>query len=300
MLKIAWNRSYVLPLPAGHRFPMLKYELLPEQLLFEGTIKEDNLFSPEVAVADSVLDTHTTEYWIKLNTLALSGREARRTGFPLTRELVDRETTIVNGTIACVDYALRWGIAMNIAGGTHHAFTDRGEGFCLLNDQAVAAIYFLRKHPGRKVLIIDLDVHQGNGTAQIFHDNPDVFTFSIHGVNNYPLIKEQSDLDIGLPDFTDDVHYLAVLDSALGKVFDQFAPDFIFYQSGVDVLASDKLGKLSLTREGCRQRDLLVMTLAQRNRIPIVVCMGGGYSPQLRDIVEAHANTFRLAQILYF
>ena len=300
MLKIAWSGNYVLALPASHRFPMQKYELLPEQLLFEGTITHDNLFLPATEVAKSVLDTHAPEYWDKLDTLGLTGKEVRRTGFPLTRELIQRETTIVNGTIACVDYALQWGIAMNIAGGTHHAFTDRGEGFCLLNDQAVAAKYYLTRFPGHKVLIVDLDVHQGNGTAQIFRNNPNVFTLSLHGANNYPMIKECSDLDIGLPDFTDDAHYLAVLDSSLNRVFEEFAPDLIFYQSGVDVLASDKLGRLSLTREGCRQRDHRVIALAQRNKIPIVICMGGGYSPQLKDIVEAHANTFRVAQSLYF
>lgn len=300
MLKIAWTTNYVLSLPPNHRFPMSKYEVLPEQLLHEGTIKETNIFHPLPINEKWILQTHTADYWQKLHTLSLTPQEIRRTGFPLTEELVKREVTIMQGTLQCTHYALQYGISMNIAGGTHHAFTNRGEGFCLLNDIAIAANYLLHEKLASKILVVDLDVHQGNGTAEIFKEEPRVFTFSMHGANNYPMVKEQSDLDIGLPDFVDDKTYLNTLDVNLKKILDTFQPDFIFFQSGVDILSTDKLGKLSVSREGCKQRDRLVLELAHINKIPLVASMGGGYSPNFRDIIEAHANTYRLAQEIYF
>lgn len=300
MLKVAWNPSYVLSLPPSHRFPMSKYEVLPEQLLYEGTISEANIFSPEPLPEKWILTTHEEAYWQKLKTLSLTPKEVRRTGFPFTAELVNREVIIMNGTLQCALYALENGIAMNIAGGTHHAFTHKGEGFCLLNDIAIAANYLLSKKLANKILVVDLDVHQGNGTAQIFRNEPRVFTFSIHGAGNYPMVKENSDLDIGLPDATEDQFYLKTLKTNLDNILDQFQPDFIFYQSGVDVLATDKLGKLSLTREGCKKRDRIVLHRAKEDRVPLVASMGGGYSPDFKDIIEAHANTYRLAQEIFF
>ncbi|MBT1701874.1 histone deacetylase family protein [Chryseosolibacter indicus] len=300
MLKIAWTENYVLSLPPNHRFPMSKYEVLPQQLLHEGTIREENLFRPLPIEEKWISRTHKEEYWYKLRTLSLTPKEIRRTGFPLTEELVNREVTIMNGTLLCTHSAFEFGISMNIAGGTHHAFTNRGEGFCLLNDIAIAANYLLEQKQAERILVIDLDVHQGNGTAEIFKDEPRVFTFSMHGANNYPLIKEKSDLDIALADFTDDAFYLKTLDANLKNIFDTFQPDFIFFQSGVDILSTDKLGRLSVSREGCKQRDRLVLTLAYKNKIPLVASMGGGYSPDFRDIIEAHANTYRLAQEIYF
>jgi acetoin utilization deacetylase AcuC-like enzyme len=300
MLKIAWTKSYVLPLPPNHRFPMSKYEILPQQLLHEGTITERNIFAPPPVEESLITLTHETDYWHRLKNLQLTGKEMRRTGFPLSQSLVDREITIMNGTVMCTHFALEHGISMNIAGGTHHAFTDRGEGFCLLNDIAIAANYLLKNNLASKILVVDLDVHQGNGTAQIFRNDPRVFTFSMHGANNYPLQKEHSDLDIALPDFTDDAFYLKTLDSNLKNLVDHVEPDFIFFQSGVDILDTDKLGRLSVTREGCRTRDKLVLELAHKNKIPLVASMGGGYSPDFRDIIEAHANTYRLAQEIYF
>lgn len=279
---------------------MSKYEVLPQQLLHEGTITEDNLFSPIPLDPIWILRTHDAGYWNKLLTLSLTPREIRRTGFPLTAELVQREITIAHGTLQCALFALQHGIAMNIAGGTHHAFTDRGEGFCLLNDIAIAATYLLHEKLAQKVLIVDLDVHQGNGTAQIFRLDDRVFTFSMHGANNYPLNKEQSDLDIGLKDYTVDNFYLRMLEVNLNSLLQQVQPDFIFYQSGVDILETDKLGRLSVTREGCKQRDRFVLSTARKNKIPLVACMGGGYSPDFRDIIEAHANTYRLAQEIFF
>lgn len=300
MLKVAWTEKYVLPLPSNHRFPMSKYELLPQQLLHEGTISPDNIFHPGPAEEHWILKTHTTEYWQRLKTLSLSAQEIRRTGFPLSRDLVEREVIIMQGTIMCTHFALQFGVAMNIAGGTHHAFTNRGEGFCLLNDQAIAANYLLANKLVTQILIIDLDVHQGNGTAEIFRQEPRVFTFSMHGTNNYPLVKENSDLDIGLPDQAGDEFYLKTLDVNLKHLLDHVKPDFIFYQCGVDILATDKLGKLSVSKNGCRERDRLVLSLAKKNNIPLVASMGGGYSPDFRDIIEAHANTYRVAQDIYF
>ena len=300
MLKVAWTESYVLPLPPNHRFPMSKYEILPQQLLHEGTITTANLFHPGVVSKALILLTHEETYWNKLQDLALTPKEIRRTGFPLNAQVVNREITIMQGTVECTRFALQHGIAMNIAGGTHHAFTDRGEGFCLLNDIAIAANYLLAEGLASKILVVDLDVHQGNGTAQVFRNEPRVFTFSMHGANNYPLVKETSDLDIGLADFTDDRFYLRTLDTNLKNLLDTVQPDFIFYQSGVDILATDKLGRLSISREGCKQRDRIVLELAHRNKIPLVASMGGGYSADFRDIIEAHANTYRLAQEIFF
>ena len=207
---------------------------------------------------------------------------------------------INQGTIDCAEYALQYGIAMNIAGGTHHAFTDRGEGFCLLNDIAMAAHYLLNHKNFSKILVVDLDVHQGNGTAQIFRNDPRVFTFSMHGAHNYPLQKEKSDLDIPLPDGTDDTFYLNLLKKHLPQIIDDFEPEFVFFQSGVDVLATDKLGKLGMTIAGCKERDRIVLTTCKQNNLPVVASMGGGYSERIAYIVDAHANTYRLAQSIFF
>lgn len=300
MLKIAWSPLYCLPLPEGHRFPMQKYNLLPEQLIYEGTIHSSQLFEPALLNDNIALLTHTQGWINQLNELNLSAAEIRKTGFPLTEELVVREKTIMQGTVDAALFALKNGVSMNIAGGTHHAFTNKGEGFCLLNDNAIAANYLLNNQLRKKILIVDLDVHQGNGTAEIFHNNSQVFTFSMHGEKNYPFHKEKSDLDIELKDGTDDVTYLDILDRTLKKIIDEVEPDFIFFQSGVDVIATDKLGKLGLTIIGCKERDKMVLKMAKQNNIPLCASMGGGYSTRISDIIEAHANTFRLAQEIYF
>lgn len=279
---------------------MSKYELLPMQLLHEGTIDHTNLFPPSPISETHILAVHDAGYWQKLNSLSLSKSEIRRTGFPLSRQLVDREINIMQGTLLCTEYARKYGISMNIAGGTHHAFTDRGEGFCLLNDIAIAAQYLLDTHASQQILVIDLDVHQGNGTAQIFLHEPRVFTFSMHGAKNYPGHKEKSDLDIALADHTGDKEYLYILEKTLDELLEKVAPDFIFFQSGVDVLETDKLGRLSLTLEGCKNRDKLVLETAKNHEIPLVASMGGGYSEDIRLIIEAHANTYRQAQEIFF
>ncbi|HEY8929127.1 MAG TPA: histone deacetylase [Mucilaginibacter sp.] len=300
MLKIAYDIIYAHPLPEGHRFPMLKYELIPGQLLHEGLIRQENLFSPPPCDEETILLTHGKAYWEQLRDLTLPPKEQRRTGFPLSARLIEREIRIAQGTIDGCSYAKEFGVAFNVAGGTHHAGSNWGEGFCLLNDQAIAANYLLYNQLASSILIIDLDVHQGNGTAEIFEHNPKVFTLSMHGANNFPFRKERSDLDLALPDGTGDEEYLTLLKYHLPKIIDHQKPDFIFYLSGVDILASDKLGKMALTKEGCKERDRFVFEQCLVNNIPVQVSMGGGYSPDIKDIVEAHCNTFRIANELYF
>jgi acetoin utilization deacetylase AcuC-like enzyme len=279
---------------------MEKYDLLPEQLLYEGTIDDSNLFSPEPLEESLVLRTHSDDYWKKLKHGTINKSEERRMGFPYSKQLVHRELVIANGTIQAARFALEYGVAMNIAGGTHHAFFDRGEGFCLLNDIAIASNYLLDNGLASQIFVIDLDVHQGNGTASIFKDCPDVFTFSMHGARNYPMQKEKSDCDVELPDGINDEEYLSALENHLPPLIDEFEPDFIFFQSGVDILATDNLGRLGVSQEGCKFRDRFVLNLCKRNGIPVAAVMGGGYSKKISDIVEAHANTYRIAQDIYF
>lgn len=299
MLYIAYDKIYAHPLPEGHRFPMLKYELIPEQLLYEGSITENNLFVPTICNKVTVLQTHDAVYVDKLLHQTLSPSEQRKIGFPQSPELTQRELIITQGTIDCCLHALQHGAAMNFAGGTHHAFADRGEGFCLLNDMAIAANYLLEQQLAKQILIIDLDVHQGNGTAKLFENKKDVFTFSMHGAHNYPFHKEQSDLDIPLPDGIDDKVYLSLLEENLLRLIDRVQPDFAFYLSGVDILETDKFGKLKVTMQGCKTRDEFVFTTLHKNKIPVTVAMGGGYSPDVRTITEAHCNTFRTALNIY-
>ncbi|TNE62775.1 MAG: histone deacetylase [Bacteroidetes bacterium] len=300
MLKIAYSPVYKYTLPEGHRFPMAKYELIPEQLLYEGTVTDANFFHPDMLAPETGMLTHTRDYWDKLTNVTLSEKEIRAIGFPINEKFMVRSRHITQGTIQCALFALEHGVAMNIAGGTHHAYADHGEGFCCFNDQAVAANYLLHRGLARQILIVDLDVHQGNGTAHIFRNEPRVFTFSMHGARNYPLRKERSDLDLPLPDGMEDSPYLQLLRETLHRLLDQVQPDFIFYQSGVDILSTDKLGRLKISRAGCQERDRIVFDLCKKHHIPVVASMGGGYSTRLSDIVEAHANTFRTAQETFF
>lgn len=300
MLKIAFSPIYKYELPENHRFPMIKYELLPEQLLYEGTVTDQNFFFPNALEDHLIQLTHSKDYIGKLNHQCLSSKEIRNIGFPMSDVLVQRGKHIANGTYLAAMHAMQSGIGMNIAGGTHHSFSDHGEGFCLFNDIAIAANILLSKNKVKKILIVDLDVHQGNGTANIFSNISDVFTFSMHGEKNYPTRKESSDFDIGMPDKCEDLYYLSSLKEVLPKLLDNVQPDFIFYLAGVDILESDKLGRLSISKQGCKERDRYVLQLAKDNKIPIAVTMGGGYSPKIADIIDAHANTFRLAQEIYF
>ena len=300
MLKIAFDKIYKHPLDENHRFPMIKYDLIPEQLLRENTCNQDNFFIPSKLDDYNALLTHDKDYYERFSSLELTKKELRPIGFPMSKELVVREKKIAQGTIECVKFSIKNGISMNIAGGTHHAFKDRGEAFCMLNDQAIAANYLLNNNLAKRIMIVDLDVHQGNGTASIFKGNKNVFTLSFHGEKNYPFKKEQSDLDIGFPDNTNDKFYLNKLQDVLPKVINEFEPDFLFYLSGVDVLESDKLGRLALTISGCKRRDKFVLELCRKNKLPVQISMGGGYSVSIKNILEAHSNTYRLAQEIYF
>ncbi|MFT4855321.1 MAG: acetoin utilization deacetylase AcuC-like enzyme [Algoriphagus sp.] len=300
MLKIAYSKCYSHPLPAGHRFPMEKYEILPGQLIYEGIVDSANFFEPKALDKKWILNTHSSAYWDKLQNLTLSKSEIRMTGFPLSKALVDREIIIAGGSVQAAHFAIEYGIAMNIAGGTHHAFYAHGEGFCLLNDIAITANYLIDNRLASKILVIDLDVHQGNGTAALFPNSKDVFTFSMHGEKNYPHRKEQSSLDSPLPDGIKDGAYLNLLAKNLELINSKISPEFIIYQCGVDVLESDKLGRLGLTISGVRERDLMILNYARQFKAPILCCMGGGYSPQVSKIVDAHTQVYRLAQELFF
>lgn len=300
MLKIAFHPIYKHPLPDGHRFPMIKYDLLPQQLLYEGTCENENFFEPKLSKENYILAVHDEVYYKKLKKLQIKPSAARKIGFPLSKELVERERIIADGTIKGCEFALEKGIAMNIAGGTHHAYSNHGEAFCMLNDQAIGARYLQNQKLLKKILIVDLDVHQGNGTAEIFQGDNSVFTFSMHGAANYPFKKEISDLDIPLEKNTDDKTYLQILKATLPDLIAKVSPDFIFYLCGVDILASDKLGTLGMTLEGCYERDRYVLQTCKDLNLPVQCSMGGGYSPDIKIIVEAHANTFRLAQQIFF
>ena len=299
MFPIAFHSIYKHPLPEGHRFPMLKYELLPQQLLHEGIVQQNDFFDPEECKLNTVLAIHTKEYVEDLLNLTLDARAARKIGFPLSKELVEREFRIAQGTILGCQKAFETKVAFNIAGGTHHAYTNRGEAFCMLNDQAIGAQFLLDNKLAKKILIVDLDVHQGNGTAEIFQNNPNVFTFSTHGKTNYPFKKEKSDLDIAFADETTDDEFLKTISEVIPKLIEQQKPDFIFYLAGVDILESDKLGKLSCTIEGCKKRDEIVFELCNKHQIPVQVSMGGGYSPEIKTIIEAHTNTYRVAKDIF-
>ncbi len=300
MLKIAYSPVYKYELPEGHRFPMAKYELIPEQLLYEGSISEDQFFHPKMLEEADILLTHTPEYWTKLKGNLLTKKEIRKIGFPVRPELIQRGRYIAMGTVECVAYAMKFGVAMNVAGGTHHSFADSGEGFCIFNDFAIAANYYISRGLIGQFLIVDLDVHQGNGTAKIFENESKVFTFSMHGEKNYPIRKESSDLDIGLEDGIEGDKYLKILKERLPKLLQDVKPDIVLYLSGVDVLKTDKLGRLSLSKDACKERDRFVFEACKSADIPVAVSMGGGYSDRIADIVDAHANTFRQAQSVWF
>ncbi|MFT5753151.1 MAG: acetoin utilization deacetylase AcuC-like enzyme [Flavobacterium sp.] len=299
MFPIAFHPIYKHPLPEGHRFPMLKYDLLPQQLLYEGTALKSDFFEPETCDLSHVLTIHTKEYVDDLLKLTLDAKASRKIGFPLSKELVERELRIAQGTIIGAQKSFESKVSFNIAGGTHHAYSDHGEAFCMLNDQAIASQFLLDNKLVKKILIIDLDVHQGNGTAEIFQNNSNVFTFSTHGKTNYPFKKETSDLDIAFDDNTSDDEFLKTISTVIPDLIETQKPDFIFYLAGVDILASDKLGKLGCSLEGCKKRDQLVFELCSKHEIPVQVSMGGGYSPDIKTIIEAHANTYRAAKSVF-
>ena len=293
MIKVAWAPIYHHPLPDNHRFPMSKYSLLPQQLLYEGTLSKENFFAPSLATEAQILRTHCPLYFQSLLDGSIDGKAQRKIGFPWSEQLIERERTIGQGTINNALFAIEYGCSLNIAGGTHHAFYDRGEGFCMLNDIMLAAHYALDHCGISRILVVDLDVHQGNGTAAMATDEDRIFTFSMHGDKNYPYHKETSDLDLPLPDYIEDKTYLSLLNETLDELFEKVKPEMVFFQSGVDVLESDKLGRMGLSLNGCKERDIAVISRCYRQSIPLIINMGGGYSPEIKTIIEAHANTFR-------
>lgn len=295
MFHAAYAPTYPHPLPGSHRFPMQKYALLRQQLEWEGIVDHDQWITPEQIATHHIIKAHDADYLTKLERGQWSRNEERKSGFPWSPALIQREKIIMEGTRLCARIAAQGGVALNVAGGTHHAFRNRAEGFCLLNDLAIAAFDLLDQGL-KRVLIVDLDVHQGNGTAQITQGIDAIYTFSMHGASNYPLHKERSDRDIALPDGSGDLDYLSALEHALDDISHNFQPEVILYQCGVDVLATDKLGRISLSLQGCKDRDRMVFDLARNLGIGVACAMGGGYSADVQTIVNAHMTTFRLAR----
>ncbi len=294
-MRVCYSDRYAVPLPPSHPFPMPKYKMARDRLLAEGSITYWNLIEPPLASDEDILLVHTPDYWFRCARGQLTVQEIRRIGFPWSEGLVRRSRSSAQGTVIAARNALRDGVASNLAGGTHHAFPDHGEGYCVLNDIAIAARVLQRDKLAERIAVIDCDVHQGNGTAAIFQDDPDVFTFSMHGEKNFPARKELSRLDINLPNGVGDEEYLAILREHVLRILDGVKPDFVFYQAGVDPFEGDRLGKLKLTIEGLRRRDEFVILSCRERGIPIVTTMGGGYGKDINDTVEAHCNTIRVA-----
>jgi len=299
MTYIAFSPYYHHPLPEGHRFPMDKYTKIPKQLLEEGTYSKQNFFEPKLTGDDFISLVHSKDYINKLKSGKYSENEERRLGFPISETLIKREALICSGNTQAALLALENGVSFNAAGGTHHAHRDFGEGYCMFNDIAVASQYLLDTNEVKQILVVDLDVHQGNGTASIFVNENRVFTFSMHSETSFPLRKSKSDLDIPLVPLTDDEEYLTLLRENLPQLIKQVKPDFIFYQAGVDILTNDQLGHLNVTKDGCAERDRIVLETALKHSIPLTASMGGGYASNIDEIVDAHCNTYRIAKELY-
>jgi acetoin utilization deacetylase AcuC-like enzyme len=291
--------AYRVPLPPGHRFPMPKYALLRERLLGEGTLREDDLVASEPIALDALLLAHERTYVDCVVSGELREDAVRRLGFPWSEQLVNRSRASVNGTVAAARVALCEGVAGNLAGGTHHAFADHGEGYCVFNDHAVAIRLLQLEGLIDRAAVVDLDVHQGNGTAALFAGDDSVFTFSMHGARNYPFRKQRSSLDVELPDGCEDAEYLALLARHLPQVLDAARADVVLYQGGVDPLAQDALGRLRLTHEGLRARDRMVLEAARDRGIPVVLTLGGGYAKPVEASVEAHCGTYREANAIF-
>jgi acetoin utilization deacetylase AcuC-like enzyme len=294
----AWSSArYTFPLPEGHRFPIAKYELLRRAVLREGVVQTSCLHEPHRPSHDDVVRVHSADYVDRLSRGALTADEIRRVGFPWSEDLVERSFRAVGGTCEAARAALDLGIAMNLAGGTHHAFPDHGEGFCVFNDVAIAVRALQHDGSVRRAAIIDLDVHQGNGTHSVFAGDPEVFTFSMHGARNYPFRKVPGRLDIELADGTQDAEYLDLLASALPRVLEEAAPDLVVYIAGADCHERDRLGRLKLTFAGLARRDGMVLEHCRDVGLPTVITIGGGYGQQIEDTVRVHVETARAAAL---
>jgi acetoin utilization deacetylase AcuC-like enzyme len=294
-LRAYYSDHFVLPLPEGHKFPMAKYSRLRERILVEGIVSPDDLHEAPLAAIDDLCLVHTAEYVDAVVTGTVPREIQRRIGFPWSPQMVERSRRSVGGTIAATHAALDDGVAANLAGGTHHAFADRGEGFCVFNDVAVAARVLQHHQLARRIAIVDLDVHQGNGTAAIFSGDVTVFTFSMHGDKNFPFKKEVSDLDVPLADGTGDDDYLSLLRTHLHDVLNRHRPDFVFYLAGADPFEGDRLGRIKMTIDGLKRRDEIVMEACTRAQLPVAISMSGGYANDIDAIVTIHANTIRVA-----
>ena len=291
-MRVFYTDHFVLPLPDGHRFPMQKYSLLREAVQ---TYAPHSLEEAPAAQDDELLLVHDAAYIERMSNGGLTATEIRQIGFPWSIPMAERARRSAGATIAAAKMSLNERCAINLAGGTHHAFADHGEGFCCYNDAAVAARVLRRDHDVQRVLICDLDVHQGNGTASIFRYDDSVFTFSMHGARNYPVRKEASDLDVELQDGCDDVTYLAALRQHLPHIIENFQPQSMIYLAGADPYEGDRLGRLKLTKSGLATRDRFVLELARNNRLAVAVTMAGGYAHDVADIVDIHFNTVRTA-----
>ncbi len=296
--QIFYSPYYYADIGENHVFPIKKFELVRNKLLSEGTLQDSEVIEPEPAEIEDVRLVHTEDYISRLRNGTLTAKEVRKLGLPWSEALVRRSFLATSGTINAAKRALENGVASNLAGGTHHSFPDRGEGFCVLNDVAVAIRVLQKEKLAEKFLIVDCDVHQGNGTAFIFENDVSVFTFSIHGAKNYPLFKERSTLDIELPDRTGDAEYLETLNEALPRIF-LHDPDIVFYLGGADPFENDKLGRLGLTMEGLLRRDEAVLSYAKERDVPIVTTMSGGYATDINDTVEIHSNTIRAVKRVF-
>ncbi len=296
---VYYTPRYYADIGEGHVFPIRKFELVCQRLLGEGTLRRGEIVEPQPAAVGDVLLVHTDDYVTRLRAGALTAREIRRLGLPWSKALVRRSFLATAGTIGAARSALETGaVGSNLAGGTHHAFADHGEGFCVLNDVAIAIRVLRRDGLVGRAAVVDLDVHQGNGTATIFADDPAVFTFSMHGAKNYPLFKTRSTLDVELADGTGDEEYLGTLARHLPRVFDD-APDIVFYLGGADPYAGDKLGRLALSITGLRARDEFVLAACRDRGFPVATVMSGGYAKDISDTVEIHSNTIRAARSVF-
>ena len=292
----AWSSaSYVVPLPPGHRFPMAKYRLLKERVIGDGIIPASRVLEPDRAPVENVRLVHTGRYVEDIDRGRLDAAAERRLGFPWSPALVERSYRSVGGTIAAAHAALENGIAINLSGGTHHAFADHGEGFCVFNDVAIAIRALQREQRLARAVVIDLDVHQGNGTNAIFAGDERVYTFSMHGAKNYPFHRVPGCVDIELPDGTDDGAYLDILAAALPNALRAAGAQLVIYLAGADVLAGDRLGRLGLTQAGMARRDALVLEACREIGLPVAIVLGGGYGARLEDTVDGHVQTVRLA-----
>jgi acetoin utilization deacetylase AcuC-like enzyme len=297
-MKVFYSDQFVLPLPEGHRFPMKKYSMLRERVEQEGICGVGELRVPHAVTDEEILRAHDRGYLKKVVTGTLADKEMRRIGFPWSKRMVERSRRASGGTLDACRIALEEGFAANLAGGTHHAFADRGEGFCVLNDSAISARALRAERLLEKVVVLDADVHQGNGTASILRGDPHVFTFSIHGAKNYPFHKEESDLDVALPDGADDEAFLAALSGALDRVLDLAPWDLATFLAGADPFEGDKLGRLSVTKEGLAERDRMVLEGCRERGIPVAVTMAGGYAKKVEDTVDIHLQTVKRAAAL--